>query len=330
MSWVALGVGVAGAAGSIASGAMQAGAANKANFTNSNLGINQMLLQLAQDRKTALNNVGLSAGARGAALEGPYVPAALKGTEHAVLPYFTGGTEARAGRDVAALYESGRIDPATLGADYGALLKKYSLLVSDAEKTQASLVTGDITDEMLRDARPVFETRMSVAKNSAMDALAKTLAHTDEIQAGRGFSGDSLNRNMVEFKARKAAGNDIGMAEMQNETDRQAIKNAGRQLRINNTGLPDQMAAGAINRKQLPAIGAASDMNNRLSAFNFFRMNPNNSVPIQSTRISLPEVKPMIPTGAVVASGLGAAIPELYSDFAKSEQGQKWGLSPKV
>lgn len=336
MSFLATGVtlgaigGIAGAVGNASAASSAAKNQRMANDANFSLGIQEVLAKANLETAANKQNVGLNLGARGAPLTGPYVDPTLRGSQSAVLPFFFGNTEAQAGRDAAAIYNLNREDPNKTMSDYDALLKKYASLVAASERTAAGVVNGGIEKEMLDNARPVFEKRLAVAKNSAMDALEKTLAHTDEIQAGRGYSGDSLGKRMVEFGARKQMGNDVGMASLQNEADAQAIKQSALQLRIGNIGLPDQLTAAAMTRKQLPDQGVSTEFNNRLQPFGFFKLTPNNAAAVQAPTVSLPRVQavPVKPNAwEYVKTGMDAAGNYLgYGAMYNKEEGIKGGL----
>lgn len=247
--------------------------------------INQRKKDKAQNQLTAQQNqqqMAMDLAARGAGLYGSGIPEELQGRESAILPYYMGGSEAILGKDaanVAAAIRAAAGDPTLRLADYSAMLGKYDAASEANDRLAEDLALGNITNEQLAEAAPVWAARTGAAesrRNAGLEALRETLNEIDSIQAGKGYSGDSTGKRMLRFNARRAIGTqaatDFAGANLENEMDRRMIKESGRNARLSNIDLPNRLAMAAIQRKQLPANAVASEFNAATEPLNFFNI----------------------------------------------------------
>ncbi len=238
-------------------------------------------------QKTNLANTMLAIMARGGSIDAAtaralHLPASLVGTSAAVLPYYMGDIEKNMGMSAGSLssaIQKLQGSPEYQSAQYKAVFDQFAPAFAANAKTANDLASGATTQQMLDEAQPVNAAQMNVAtgqKNAALEALKTTLNNIDNIQARKGFSGDSSGNQMLKFNATRSA-NTIGAdainnATLTNATRTEAIKQAGRNLQLQNINLPDTLAGAAASRVGAPGRAMAADYNSSLSPLNFFKI----------------------------------------------------------
>lgn len=144
-----------------------------------------------------------------------------------------------------------------------------------AAGTVGDIFNGGITGKMQRNVAPVQAERMTLARNSSLDALHKTLNDIDSTQAQRGFVGDSYGSRLMKFQAGRQAGADIGAAHLANTQQTADIKNYGDvTLPMQSLTLPSSMAAQNANFQFLPSDVYLQQMSQRMQPFNFMKLQP--------------------------------------------------------
>lgn len=235
------------------------------------------------------DNMILQLAARGAPLSGSNVPAGLKGSVSAILPYYFGDTERQMGADASSLYDAIRRyqgSPDLQIADYEKLLDTYSGTNEANRGLVRDISSGRMLEQELGEAQPVYGARRGVAearRTAGLEALKETLNEIDAIQAGKGYSGDSTGKRMLRFNARRMIGSqaatDLAGAELENVMDERSIRAADRARRINSIPLADEMARADISRKDLVSKGVANNFLTAFEPFKPFNIGPHSFTP---------------------------------------------------
>lgn len=264
---------------------------------------------------------------RGAPLEGQFVPQDMKGAQAAVLPYYFGGQETAMAGDATSIYNALKAyygSPQNQLNLYQSILNGYQPSLSAADQLAADIANGNVTSQMLSEEQPVAQATLAEAqgtKSAAMEALAETLGQIDAIQAGKGYSGDSLGDRMLKFQATRTANQQgaaaINSANLSNAQAKQGIQQQGRALRIQNIGLPDTMARSALARTTLPSTMTTANYNNSLQPFSFYRMGQ-----AQYQPVSVPATAG---TGQIIGQAMGSLGSAASNYMLQSQlQNQAW------
>lgn len=267
-------IGIVGAAGSAAASQRQAKKQNS-----------RIASQNAQQ-------LGLDVASRGAPLNDASAPASVQGIEAVFLPYYMDGEEAALGRYAAriskAIREQGGTPEEQL-AKYESMLAAYDPALDMADQAVLDEVTGEATRQELEFSRPVFEARTGVAnakRNAGLEALRETLNEIDQIQAGKGYSGDSTGKRMLRFNARRAIGtdvaNDLAQAELDNATERRVIESTGRDRRAAGGEKIASLFNQRLSRSRLPALAVSEDFNASFAPLKNFNIGTNEFTTPQS------------------------------------------------
>lgn len=267
-------IAVVGAAGSAAASSQQAKKQNK-----------RINAQNAQQ-------LGLDVAARGAPLNDASAPASVQGVEAAFLPYYMDGEEAALGRYAAriskAIREQGGTPEEQL-AKYESMLAAYDPAMDMADQAVLDEVTGEATRQELEFSKPVFEARTGVAnakRNAGLEALKETLNEIDQIQAGKGYSGDSTGKRMLRFNARRAIGTesakDLAEANLENASERRVIESTGRDRRAAGGAKIASLFNQRIARNRLPALAVSEDFNASFAPLKNFNIGTNEFTTPQS------------------------------------------------
>lgn len=300
-SFVAVAIGgaaVIGAGASIAAGSQQASAQRDASRRNR---------QSMADTNRA--NLMLDLFRRGAPLSGPDIPDDLQGAQSALLPYYFGDAESRSAKNAVALYDAINQafgSPSQEMSNYEAIISRYGPAILQNRELVNALASGRLTEDMLSESQPVFDARMGGVekrRNASLEALQATLNEIDAIQAGKGYSGDTVGSRSLRFEGRRRIGlqsaDDLSRAMLENALEKRAIQEQGRNLRLNNLNLPSTLAQSEIGMKQLPAQAAANRLALAMKPFDFYRVGNN-----FSGYQPLPQVQPVASTGQLVSQGV--------------------------
>ena len=235
-------------------------------------------------RQTNRSNLLLSLFSRGAPLSGRDVPADLQGREASMLPYYFGDLEKEMGQDAAGVYRAGQsyyATPELEQEDYQRILGGYDSTQMAADEEARKIFSGELTEEQLRELEPVQAERLRGVegrKNAGLEALKATLNEISAIQAGKGFSSDSLANKLTRFNARRAifsdSSTDLSRAMLENAMEKYQTKQRGRSLKLSNLSLPDNLARAAIGRKLIPVQAAGSRRMALMDSFKPFALTP--------------------------------------------------------
>jgi len=185
----------------------------------------------------------------------------------------------------------------------------YEPQVAAGDQLISDLYSGDVTDAMLAEAKPVQDSRIRLAnmeRDAGIEALQDKLNEIRTIQAKKGFTGDSLAQQRLEFDARRRIGTDSararGGAELENAQETQRIQGAGRDLQFRSLDVPFNRAGQRINLANLPAQSAQQRFSAAMAPMNFFRIGGANF------QVQGPPERSSVPSaGQIALTGLGSA-----------------------
>lgn len=242
----------------------------------------------------------------------------------AILPLYLKSQDGRfaegiLGQDTMEAYDAFHQGPESL-AGYRNRLDAFSPAVSGARKTANDIFSGGIQKEMQANFEPVKSARVKFKRGAAIDALGKTLNEIKAVQAGQGRSGsDSLAGNMLQFQARKAAGDEVAGANLQNTEEERAINDMALQLRLQNMQLPYAMAKQDMDIFNLPQDTYIDQLLKEQAPFSFFRIGTGNPPQTQPVRYNA------IPsTGQLVAQGVGQGAGSLANMYFQNQLQQQY------
>lgn len=295
MSAVAAAIGL-GAVGTIASGIMGANAASDAADA-----------QRQSTRDTNQLNYDMFRQSRGS-------------DGSAVLPLYLqsqdGGLfERQLGSDLVGAYDMTAPDRAA----FESVWNSYKPMVSGARRTAAGIFNGDVGNEMMANFQPVKKARVAMTRQAAMDALSKTLDEIGQMQAGRGFSGDSLGNRMVRFKANESAANAMAGANLSNLEQEKAIRDAALNLRLSNLDLPFSMAGKEMDFSNSANNAYLDAIQRRMVPFNFLRIGQGPAFQYQPLNYSATPS-----AGQVALQGFGQLGGTAANYFAGQQQQKSW------
>ena len=238
----------------------------------------------------------------------------------AVLPLYLqskdGGLfEKQLGEDLVGAYDMTAPDRAM----FDAVSRSYQPMVSSARDTAAGIFNGGTERQLLDNFAPVAKARVKFKRQSALDSLHKTLGEINAVQAGRGFTGDSLGRRMLSYKANAGAADAIAGANLQNLEQEKAIKDAALQLKLQNLDLPFSMAGKEMEFSNIGNTAYLDAISKRMVPFNFLRIGQSQPFQYQPLTYSAN------PSAAGVAlQGLGQAGGTAANYFMQQKQNQEW------
>lgn len=192
--------------------------------------------------------------------------------------------EKQAGSDLIDAYDSTAVPKSS----FDSVGQRFGPMADQAQQTAAGIFNGGVQKQMEDNAAPVQKARVSFSRQSAMDALNKTLGEINAAQAGQGYSGDSLGSRMLTFNANKGASDAVSAANLQNLEENRGIADAALNLRLSNLNLPNQEEQAAMQTITLPDQAYLSDVSSRLQPMTFLRIG--GSQPFQNQNL------PMVPT----------------------------------
>lgn len=191
-----------------------------------------------------------------------------------------------------------------------------------ATRTVAGVYDGSLEKEAIANQQPVNQGRQAVA-NSALTALAQTLNDIKAINARKGYSGDSFGTRLLQFNARRGAGEEMASANLANAIDERQIHNQALLARIQNVGLPYAESQQAVNQSTLAENSVLDQQARRQQIFNNFRIGPG-----QFAYQRLPDVKPVASTGQIVAQGISSAATTANTLRAQNSAAQGYQTTP--
>lgn len=281
---------VAGTAASVAGGAMQ----GKANERAAN-SQNELDWMRYQD----------SRGANGSAILPLYAPE---------------GTEKRLLEDALGVYGAGMGGrrPEEIMAEYQAILDRLQPSIDAGDDVLASIFNGTMLNDRLNTLRPVNDARLGFASSqrAAIDnALAEVIgrAQTDEMRKGySGVGTFALNRAVDSTtKARVDAAMREASARYENALAEQQLREGMTDLSIRSLDAPVNRVGQRITAQQSPYMGVLSLDEARKQPLSMFNIGPG-SAPRSN-------LVPQTSIGGLVTSGLGQAAGHVGDYYAKQE-----------
>lgn len=205
---------------------------------------------------------------------------------------------------------------------YQAQVGEFQPAFEQGNELVNNVASGEITDQMLAEAKPVQDARIQLAnmeKDAGITALQDKLNEIKAIQGRKGYSGDSTASQRLEFDARRKIGTDaaraIGGANLTNAQQTEQIQGQGRDLQLRSLDLPYNRARQSIDLSNLPTSAAQQRFQAALAPFQFFRTGPGNfNVAPQAPVSSVPS------TGQILATGGSRAGEVLSAGFLNN-----WG-----
>lgn len=186
--------------------------------------------------------------------------------------------------------------------------KSFGSMSQDAISTvqdifDKSLATEELGNiEGLKDARL---DRAEVIRNVGKEQLEEQLNRINAQQRARGFSGDSLSSNRMQFDAARKIATDAALAEsdakVANAQDEANILNNDVARRVGSVGLPGQVADSALDMANAPNRALVREQQTAMSLFSPFSIGTGSYNPTP-----LPKVEPIAGTGAIIGTGLSA------------------------
>ena len=252
------------------------------------------------------------------------LPSSIVGKSAAVLPYYFGDLEKTLGVDLTEAYNATQQLYGTPGqelASYKAQLDQYAPLIKSGEKSVEDLFSGAQEKQQLANLAPVEAQRLegaAVRKNAGLEALKQTLNEIDAIQAGKGFTGDTLGTNLTKFGARRNifrdSATDLNQAKLENAMSEYGVKEANIGQRFQNATLPGTLAESSLRRTALPATTLANRIKLSQQPFGMFNMNPAAFQPV----VSPPTVSPNNPFADPLAA-VGKVGNSLLTEYLKKK-----------
>jgi hypothetical protein len=172
----------------------------------------------------------------------------------AVLPLYLrtkGGQlfESKLGEDTVAAYEA--LTPRSV-TDYRARVSAVDPLRRSALSAVSGIFDGTAEAEAMERFKPVAAARKGVARQAAMESLARTMAEIQAANAASGTGGDSMAKRLLEFEANKGMARDTAAAELMNLEEERAIGDQFAALRLQNASLPYELARQELAFFQAP------------------------------------------------------------------------------
>jgi len=184
---------------------------------------------------------------------------------------------------------------------------------------------GTMTQEELTNMEGLKAARLGeaeVVRQSGKEALEEQLNSINAGQRSRGFSGDSLAKNQLEFDARRNIGTNAALVEarakIQNEQGDAAIKNTGVARRLASVNAPNQLMESTIAAESAASRGLMREQEQASSGFNRFMFDQ----PGVYNPTPLPTVQPIAGNGAIFGTalaGLGSAVTKGATLYGMSE-----------
>ncbi len=242
----------------------------------------------------------------------------------AVLPLYLKTSSGRLfedtlGKDAIAAYEASRKDPATALADNQARVNAFLPSISGTRSTTNDIFNGGVERQMLDNLAPVAAARVKFKRGAAIDALNKTLGEINAMQTGRGYGGDSMGSAMLRFNARKAAGDAVADANLQNAVDERTVRDSALNLKLNSLNLPYAVAKQDMGLFNLPTDTYVEQLLQQQQPFKFFYIGPGNA----------PQVQPLTYTatpgaGQLALQGISQAGGTALNYYLQQQQQQQY------
>lgn len=178
-----------------------------------------------------------------------------------------------------------------------------------AGEAVGAVFDGTMTREELDNLEGLKSARLGEAetiRQSGKEALEEQLKSINASQRGRGFSGDSLAQNQLEFDARRKIGTDAALAEarakIQNEAGDAAVLNSGVARRLASVNAPNELMESTIAAESAASRGLNREQAQAMQGFDRFMFQQ----PGTYNPTPLPTVQPIPGNGAIFGSALSS------------------------
>lgn len=236
---------------------------------------------------------------------------------NAIYPMYGGDTEKSIWDNVVKSYEAlGLDDPTARLSEFQAITGANQPAMDAAAARANSIFNGRLVGEQLENFAPVARGRVVFKRQAAIDSLNKTLGEIDAAQASRGFSGDSLGKRMLSYKANAGAANAIGEANLANLEETRAIKDRGLALQLQNLNLPGQMTEQQMNFFRLPQDTFIDSVLKGQKLFDNFRIGTGTPPAL----IRTPTVSAIPSAGQLALQGVGQAAGSALNYWQQGQQ----------
>lgn len=183
---------------------------------------------------------------------------------------------------------------------------RFGDLQEGAVDTVAGIFDGSLTQKEVDNLAPLQDARLgraAVIRQVGKEQLQEQINRINQQQRARGFSGDSLAKNQIEFDARRKIATEAALAEsdakIQNAAQEAQVKNMGISRQVGSIGMPAQLAESTLDVENAPARALAREQQIAMSVFEPFNLGTGSYRPTP-----LPQVTPVASTGAIIGSGI--------------------------
>lgn len=226
--------------------------------------------------------------------------------------------EAQWFQDALRTYQSTSAPPEARLAAYRQIISASRPAAESANATVGNIFDGGLLRQEQNNLAPVLATRNESAKvksASWLDALRDTLGQIDTTMGRKGFTGDSMVKNILNFNARQryygSVADTTADANMRNAMDVFGQKQGDITRRLASLNLPYTQAQQNVQLYDLPeraTLDSTAQRNNLLSQF---RIAPN-AFQYQS----LPKVDANVNPFQIAANNIGGAGQQVGNFFA--------------
>jgi hypothetical protein len=284
---IAVGATVAGVAGSVISSRSQAKAQKRANQAN---------LANAKDQRELERAIFLqSRGAEGFATLPFFATRGDEPVEPELFQYALSNYDALT-----------EMPPDQRLAELKNASERFGDLQEGAVDTVAGIFDGSLTQKEVDNIAPLKDARLGraeVIRQVGKEQLQAQINRINQQQRARGFSGDSLAKNQIEFDARRKIATEAALAEsdakIQNAAQEAQIKNMGISRQVGSVGMPAQLAESSLDVENAPARALVREAQTAQALFQPFNLGTGSYNPTP-----LPQVQPVAGTGAILGTGL--------------------------
>ena len=199
---------------------------------------------------------------------------------NAILPLYMKGFETTLGNDAIRAYNDS-LSPTDAAAQAKIIQSNFSPMQDQANQTAEAIFSGGLTAQELAAEAAVAAARqqgVDTKRQSGLEALSQTLNEINAIQAGKGYSSDSLGNRMLKADSMRKtftqSAADQAAANLETAKERAAIKEGDITRKLGSLDLPGKMLQQNITVAQSPNNAYLTEEANRQGILNFFKLNP--------------------------------------------------------
>jgi hypothetical protein len=203
---------------------------------------------------------------------------------------------------------------------FAAATQSQAPALAQANRAVSGLFNGQSEQAQMNNFAPVKAARVSFNRQSALDALNKTLSEINAVQAGQGFTGDSMGTRLLRFDANKSAGDTLSGVNLENLQEERSIHDSALSNRLQNAQLPATMAQTDAAFLRLPEDQYLDEINRGLQPMTFLRIGT--AQPFQNQ--NLPVVNPIPSMGQIILQGVNGAANTGLSYWMQNQEQQRY------